>query len=85
MDFSFIDKIFFLFCADPSLLIVNIVAEPAFVVLIMISRYPSTPLSRNFEKNKGLLLTGPRNYIAQLEPHSRGLEVGGGESEGESE
>lgn len=43
---------FFLFCANPSLLIANIVAELTF----MISRYPSTPLSRNFEKNKGFYL-----------------------------
>lgn len=54
-----------MFWASLRLLITNVVARPALVVLIMIARY----------------LSGPGNYIAHLEPHSEVMGRGEGERE----
>lgn len=58
------------------LLIARVVAGLALVVLIMIVRHCPAITIRNFDKKKGLLFTGPGNYMSHFGPHS---EVAGRE------
>ena len=57
-------------CVGVSLSITNALTWLALVGLTMIAKCLSVP-SGNLRKNKGLLLTGPVNYIAHLVPHSK--------------
>lgn len=63
-------------CESFSLSITNIIVGLALQFLIMIVKYPSAIAIRKLRKNKGLLLTGPENYIAHQGPH---CEVESGE------
>lgn len=60
-----------MFCASLSLLTTNVTVGPLWLVLIMISGYPSAITIRELWKNKGLFLIGPGIYTAHMGPQSK--------------